>query len=439
MSNLKKNKQPHFAALDIGSSKVCFVIGQVSGQRQEQDQSLGQNQGEPEISVIGLGETPHNGVSKGAIVHIDATIKAILQAKQEAETMAACKADRVWLSLCGDHIQSFASKGVIAVRNKEVSFSDIKRVLDATRMIRLSSDEKVLHTLPKNFKVDAQDGIKNPLGMFCVRLESCAHIVVGNSTACSNYTKCASNAGLKMEALILSSLASAQATLTEDEKKLGVALIDIGAETTKIICYSEGHILATGFLPFGGAYFTKDIAVGLRTSSQQAENIKKEHGCVLKEMVHKEAHFHIQGGHGKTDRKVSTHDLVEILFPRAKEFFDLLDKMFKNWKVYPHLGGGFVFTGGASLLPGLIELAEFNLDLPVRLGIPFKLKGLGDMLYDPSYSTVLGLLQMMEDNQKKDVFTRWKKMQNLYSHKLFETNLATSFGYKMKDFFSKLL
>ena len=432
MSNLKikqlkqfKHQQP-FAALDIGSSKVCFVIGQLSDQG--------------ELSVMGLGEVAHGGVSKGAIVHIDATIKAIVQAKKEAETMAACKVDRVWLSICGAHIRSFSSEGVVAVRNKEVSISDIKRVLDATRMVRLSSDEKVLHTLPQSFKVDTQEGIENPLGMFCVRLESYTHIVVGNTTALSNYIKCASKAGLKVESLALSALASAQAVLTEDEKKLGVALVDIGAETTKVVCYLEGRVMATGFLPLGGAYFTKDIAVGLRTSSYQAEKIKKEHGCILREMIRENTFFPIEGNHGKGDRKVPLHELVDILFPRAEEFFVLLDQMLKGWKIYPHLGSGLVLTGGACLLPGFMELAEFDLDLSVRLGIPFKLKGLGDMLYDPSYSTVLGLVQLIEETQKQDILTTsWRHKQPFYSPTFFKTNPLMKLGSKMKTFLGEFL
>ena len=433
MSNLgikqikhKQIRQHPFAALDIGSSKVCFVIAQLS------------NQGE--LSVMGLGEVAHKGVSKGAIVHIDATIKAIVQAKQEAEAMAACKVDRIWLSICGNHIRSFSSEGVVAVRNKEVSPSDIKRVLDATRMMPISSDEKVLHTLPQSFTVDAQDGIENPLGMFCVRLKACAHIVVGNTTAFSNYMKCANKAGLKVESLVLSTLASAEANLTEDEKKLGVVLVDIGAETTKVACYLEGRVVATGFLPFGGSYFTKDIAVGLRTSSHQAEEIKKERGCVLREMVRENEFFSIEGVHGKGRREMASRDLADILFPRAEEFFVLLNQMLKNWKSYPHLGAGLVLTGGTSLLPGFIELAEFELDISVRLGLPFKLKGLGDMLHNPSYSTVLGLVELMEEVQKQDTFASWHQIQPFYSPALLKVNNPLSaLGAKMKAFLSEFL
>ena len=376
--------------LDIGTTKICAIVAEVTK--------------EGKIDIVGLGTHPSKGLRKGVVINIEATVESIKNAVQEAELMAGCEISQVYAGIAGGHIKGFNSHGIVAVKDKEVSDADVDRVIDAARAIAIPLDREVIHILPQEYIIDDQDGIREPLGMSGVRLESKVHIVTGAVTSAQNIVKCAQRCGLSVADIVLEQLASSEAVLSEDEKELGVALIDIGGGTTDIAIWSEGSIVHTSVLAVGGDHITNDIAVGLRTPMEAAERIKQEHGCAMATMVEEEDTIEVPSVGGRKPRVLSKRILTEIIEPRVEEMFSLVHQEVQRTGYEDLLASGVVITGGATLLEGMPELAEDILGLPVRLGVPQNIGGLVDIVKSPLYATGVGLALYGRDHEASRYF-----------------------------------
>ncbi len=377
-SQKPKIKKRLIAGLDIGTTKVAFVIGVI---------------GDQNIEVIGVGKATTTGMRQGVVVNIEATTEAIKKAKEEAELMSGAFADRVWLSIGGTHIDSFDSNGMVAIKGNEVTTEDIERVIEAAKAVAIPNDRQVLHVLPKDYKIDGQVGISDPIGMAGVRLETNVHIVTGARSAIQNAVKCTENAGLFVDGLVLEPLASSIAVLSEDEKSLGVAVVDIGGGTSDIITFSQGSVIHTGVVPVGGNNFTHDVAMGLRTTQLDAEALKKKFGCALPTMVSDEETVEVEGVGGRQKRTIARKNLCEVLEARSEETLQLIKKELEEIQAVDKLGSGVVLTGGTSQLIGLVEMGDFIFDVPVRKGVPMGIGGLTDVIKCSSYATAVGLLK----------------------------------------------
>jgi cell division protein FtsA len=363
--------------LDIGTTKICAVVGEARPDG---------------IEIIGMGSHPSDGLRKGVVINIERTVNSIKEAIEEAETMAGCEISSVYAGIAGGHIKGFNSHGVIALKEKEVTRKDIDRVIEAARAVAIPMDREVIHTLVQEFIVDDQDGIVDPLGMSGVRMEAKVHIVTGAVTSAQNIIKCANRAGLDVYDIVLESLASSEATLTDEERHLGVALIDFGGGTTDMAVFSKGSIKHTSVLALGGDNLTYDIAVGLRTPKMEAEKIKMRYGCALSSMIGKDETIEVAGVAGRKPRILSRQILGEILEPRVEEIFtliysDLIHSGYENM-----ISSGVVVTGGSAEMSGVIELAEQVFNAPCRLGFPQDIQGLVEVVNKPMYATAVGLV-----------------------------------------------
>jgi len=376
------------AGLDIGSTKVSLVIGAL---KVEIPPAPG---APPEVTVniIGLGTAQNVGLRQGVVVNVEATIEAIAKAREEAELMSGYKIEEVFVAIGGTHVKSFDSRGMVAIRNKEVKADDIDRVIEAAKAVAVPADREVLHVLPREFKLDDQAGIFDPIGMSGVRLEANVHIVTAGNTALQNIVKCAEKAGLKVRSLVLQQLAASLAVLSEDEKKLGAAVIDMGGGTSDIITYIAGSVAHTATVPVGGQHFTQDIAMGLRTPQTSAERVKKRHGCAIVDLVDENETIEVEGVGGRKPRSLLRSDLCEVIEPRAEETLGLIWHEIRRSGLVNQIGSGLVFTGGACQLEGLIEMGEFIADIPVRRGSPEGIGGLTDVVRSPEFATAVGLL-----------------------------------------------
>ena len=385
------------AGLDIGSSKVALVIGTV---------------GADGISVVGVGRAPCAGVRQGVVVNIDQVIEAIQKAREEAELMAGYKIDDVWVSVAGSHIKSFDSKGMVAIKGREVNSSDVERVIEAAKAVAVPGDREVLHVLPREYKLDEQEGIADPVGMSGVRLEASVHIVTAGHTALQNLMKCIARSNLRVAGLVLQPLASSLAVLSEDERNLGVALVDMGGGTSDLVIYLQGSVAFTAMVPVGGNHFTHDVSMGLRTPQNSAEELKKKYGCALIDLVNESETVDVPGVGGRNARTVARRHLCEIIEPRAEETLNLIHAELMRSGFMHRLGSGVVFTGGASLLDGLVEMGEFVCDVPVRRGVPTQLQGLTDVIKSPVFATCVGLLIYAQKSGKYSStfeFTRFEE------------------------------
>lgn len=390
-----RSQQPSrkiISGLDIGSSKVTFVIGTLNPDSQ--------------LDIAGVGTSPHAGIKQGVVVNIEATTEAIRRAREEAELMAGYKSTDVWVAVSGTHIRSFDSKGMVAIRNKEVSESDIDRVIEAAKAVAVPADRQVLHVLPREFKVDGQDGITDPIGMSGIRLEANVHIVTGGQTALNNTLKCLAKADLQVAGLVLDSLASSLSVLLEDEKSLGVCVVDMGGGTCNLLYYVNGSVASTSVIPVGGSHFTHDVAVGLRTPQVAAEELKKKFGCALASLVPESESIDVDGVGGRKSRQIPKRDLADVLEARAEEILNLINNDLRLSGLVPLLGSGVVLTGGASQLQGLVEMGEFIFELPVRRGVPgsgLRLGGLKDVVKTADFATAVGLLVYGFEQRKEEL------------------------------------
>lgn len=369
-----------YAGLDIGTTKISCIIA---------DQSAS-----GELRIVGVGNAPSEGLRRGAVVDLEKTVASITRAVEEAERMAGVQAKGVHAGIAGDHIRSLNSRGVVAVSRKdnEIHAADVARVIEAAKAIAIPTDREIIHVIPQEFIVDDQDGIKDPVGMSGVRLEAEVHIITGAVTSARNICRAIQRAGLKVYDLTLEPLASAAAVLDDDEKDLGVVLLDLGGGTTDVAVFHEGAVRHTSIIPFGGANVTSDIAIGLRTPIDKAEAIKIQFGVALAAMVHGDETVSVSGVGGRGDKEISRHVLASMIEPRMEEIFALANKEVRKNHFAPLIGGGVVLTGGTSLLPGAVELAEQVFEMPVRLGLPRGLGGLSANVCDPRYSTGVGLV-----------------------------------------------
>jgi cell division protein FtsA len=369
-----------YAGLDIGTTKISCIIA---------DQSAS-----GELRIVGIGNAPSEGLRRGAVVDLEKTVASIMRAVSEAERMAGVEAKGVHAGIAGDHIRSLNSRGVVAVSRKdnEIHAADVARVIEAAKAIAIPTDREIIHVIPQEFMVDEQDGIKDPVGMSGVRLEAEVHIITGAVTSARNICRAIQRAGLKVYDLTLEPLASAAAVLDEDEKDLGVVLLDLGGGTTDVAVFHEGAVRHTSIIPFGGANVTSDIAIGLRTPIDKAEAIKIQFGSALASMVQGDESVSVSGVGGRGDKEISRHVLASMIEPRMEEIFALANKEVRKNHFAPLIGGGVVLTGGTSLLPGAVELAEQVFEMPVRLGLPRGLGGLSANVCDPRYATGVGLV-----------------------------------------------
>ncbi|GAW67799.1 cell division protein FtsA [Geoanaerobacter pelophilus] len=363
--------------LDIGTTKICAIVGNLT---------------EDGIDIVGIGTSPSKGLRKGVVINIESTVAAIKKAIEEAELMAGCEIKSVYAGIAGGHIKGFNSQGVIAIKNREVSTEDVKRVIEAAKAIAIPMDREVIHILPQEFIIDDQDGIREPLGMSGVRLEAKVHIVTGAVASAQNIVKSCNRAGLEVADIVLEQLSSSEAVLSADEKELGVALVDIGGGTTDIAIFVDGAIKHTSVLSLGGNHLTNDIAVGLRTPMAEAERIKQKYGCCLSSLVGKDETIEVPSVGGRKPRILSRQLLCEILEPRVEEIFTLVNREIVKSGLEDSIASGVVVTGGSTILEGMPELAEQIFNLPVRRGLPQRIGGLTDVVNSPVYATGVGLV-----------------------------------------------
>ncbi len=374
----KKKNNNIVVGLDIGTTKICAIVAEIMD--------------DGSINIIGIGSHPSNGLRKGVVVNIESTVESIKKAVEEAETMAGVEIRYVYAGIAGSHIKSFNSSGVYAIRDKEISKSDVERVLEAARAVAIPMDREILHVLPQEYIIDDQDGIQEPLGMCGVRLEVEVHIVTGAVTSVQNIYKCCKRAGLDVLDIVLEPLASSLAVLSSDERELGVAVVDIGGGTTDISIFLEGGIWHTAVIGIGGNYLTNDIAVGLRTPSAEAEKIKKKYGCALTSMVRADETIEVASVGGREPRVLQRQVLSEIIEPRMAEIFGLVRKEIRKTGFEDRIASGVVLTGGSSIMEGVPEAAESVMELPARRGYPMNIVGLLDVVNSPMYATGVGLV-----------------------------------------------
>ena len=374
---------PIIAGLDVGSTKVALVAGQ---------KVVHPETGRVSVEIIGAASVPNAGTRQGVVVNIEATTESIRKAKEEVELMCGSPIQEVWIGVSGQHVRSFDSRGMVAIKDGEVKKSDIDRVIDAAKAIAVPGDRTVLHVIPRDYRVDENNDIIDPIGMSGVRLESNVHIVTASHTAMANVLKCTERAGLKVAGSVLIPLAASMTVLSSDEKNLGVCLADIGGGNCNLVYFVKGSVAYTSVLPIGGNHFSNDIAVGLRTTQSAAEEIKKKHGCALSSLVDAESTIEVEGVGGRKNRTVLKKDLAEVVEPRAEEMMQMILTDIQLSGLLPLLGSGLVITGGASQLEGLVELGEFALDIPVRRGSPAVMGALRDIVKAPIYAASVGLL-----------------------------------------------
>ena len=375
--------------LDIGTSKVCAIVGEMTDHG---------------VEIIGLGTHGSQGLRKGVVINIEATVNSVKKAVEEAGLMAGCEIHTVYASISGGHIKAFNSHGIVAVKNKEVAQRDLERVIDAAKAVAIPMDREVLHVLPQDYIIDDQDGIKEPLGMSGVRLEAKVHIITGALTSAQNIIKCCNRTGLNVAEIVLAPLAAAEAALSDEERELGVVLVDMGGGTTDIALFHDGTVKHTAVLGIGGNHVTNDIAAGLRTPFNDAERIKQRYGFAKATMVTEDERVEVPSLAGKGAGSVSRQILCEIIEPRLDEIFELIQKEIAKSGYEGALASGVVITGGSMLLPGAVEMAERSFGLPVRLGLPTHVGGIVDVVDSPAYATAVGLVLHGMKRQERSVY-----------------------------------
>jgi cell division protein FtsA len=374
----KKQDRQLIVGLDIGTSKVVALVGEVGA-----DNS---------IEVIGIGSQPSRGLKKGVVVNIESTVQSIQRAVEEAELMAGCEIHSVFAGIAGSHVRSLNSHGVVAIRDKEVNGADVDHVIDAAKAVAIPADQKILHVLPQEFIIDGQEGIREPIGMSGVRLEARVHMVTGAASAAQNIVKCVQRCGLEVEDIVLEQLASSYAVLTDDEKELGICLVDIGGGTTDIAVFNNGAIRHTAVIPIAGDQVTNDIAKFMRTPTLYAEEIKIKFACALSQLANLDETIEVPSVGDRPPRRLARQTLAEVVEPRYEELFGLIRDELRRSGVEDMIAAGIVLTGGSSKMEGAVELAEEVFHMPVRLGVPQHVRGLGDVVRNPIHSTGVGLL-----------------------------------------------
>ena len=391
----RKDSKNLIVGLDIGTSKIAAIVAEMRP--------------EGGFEVIGMGSSPSRGLKKGVVVNIESTVNAIQRALEEAELMADCKIRDVWTGIAGSHIRSFNSHGMVAIKDREVAQSDVDRVVETAKAIPIPTDQQILHVLNQEFVIDGQEDVREPLGMSGVRLEVKVHIVTGAVSAAQNIMKCVRRCELEVNDLILQPLASAMAVLSEDERDLGVCLVDIGGGTSDIAVFTQGAIRHTAVIPIAGDQITNDIAMALRTPTKEAEEIKRRYGCALRELADPQEMVEVPGVGERGSKKMSRQTLAEVIEPRVEELYSLIQSELRRSGFEELLSSGIVITGGSAAMQGMVELGEEVFHMPVRLGLPSYAGGLSEVIRNPRYSTGVGLLMAgLSQHQRQQI----EKMQS---------------------------
>jgi cell division protein FtsA len=380
----KRSDRNLLVGLDIGTSKVVAIVGEIKADGQ--------------LEIIGIGSHPSRGLKKGVVVNIESTVQSIQRAVEEAELMAGCEIHSVYAGIAGSHVRSLNSHGIVAIKDKEVVQGDVERVIDAAKAVAIPADQKILHVLPQEYIIDSQEGIRDPIGMSGVRLEAKVHIVTGADSAAQNIVKCVQRCGLSVDDIVLEQLASSYAVLTEDEKDLGVCVVDIGGGTTDIAVFGGGAIRHTAVIPIAGDQVTNDIAVSMRTPTQYAEDIKIKYACALSQLANPDETIEVPSVGDRPPRRLARQTLAEIVEPRYEELFGLIRDELRRAGLEEQVATGIVLTGGSSKMEGAIELAEEVFHMPVRLGVPQYVSGLVDVVSNPIHATGVGLLLYAKGN-----------------------------------------
>lgn len=371
--------------LDIGTSKVVAIVAEVDA--------------DGSVEIVGIGSHPSRGLKKGVVVNIESTVQSIQRAVEEAELMAGCQIHSVYAGIAGSHIRSINSHGIVAIRDHEVAQGDVDRVIEAAKAVAIPADQKILHVLPQEFIIDDQEGIREPVGMSGVRLEARVHLVSGAVSAAQNIVKCVKRCGLEVDDIILEQLASSYAVLTDDEKDLGVCIVDIGGGTTDIAVFTDGAIRHTAVIPIAGDQITNDIAVALRTPTQYAEEIKIKYACALTQLASADETIEVPSVGDRPPRRLARQTLAEVVEPRVEELLTLVQGELQRSGYEAMLAAGVVLTGGSARMEGIVELAEEVFHMPVRVGVPQNVRGLAEVVRNPIYSTGVGLLHFGSRNR----------------------------------------
>jgi len=405
-----RNREHVLVGLDIGTTKICALAAEANG-------------GDP-LSIVGFGQARSEGIRKGVVVNIEKTVRSIQQAVRECELMCGTQIKEVYAGIAGHHIQGINSHGMVTVQNnRTVSEEDIRRVIDAAQAINIPNDREVLHILPQDFIVDDQDGVQNPLGMSGIRLEVDVHIVTCSATSGQNIVKCCNLAGLDVADVVLEPLASAQAVLSQDERELGVVLVDIGGGTTDIAIYSAGSIVHTSVLALGGNHLTNDIAIGLSTPLGEAESLKHKHGVAMTTLVEPDEMIQVPSVGGRRSRTLDKRVIAEIIEPRFREVYELVNQEIDKSGYRNVIASGVVITGGSSIMAGADDLAAEILQFPVRVGFPENITGLNEITYSPMHATGVGLLRYAQGNglhRHTPLFSGDQTLLNRFSRRMRE-------------------
>lgn len=400
----KKSDKNLMVGLDIGTTKIVVLIGKINDDNQ--------------FEIMGIGNSPSRGLKRGVVVNIDAAVQSIQRAVEEAELLAGCQIYSVCVGISGSHIRSLNSHGIGAIRDSEVTQADIDRVIDAARAVSIPSDQKILHILPQEFIIDNQEGIWDPIGMAGIRLEAKVHLVTGAMSAVQNLVKCVERCGLNVVEITLEQLASSHAVLSDDEKELGVCVVDIGGGTTDIAVFMQGAIAHTSVIPIAGDQVTNDIAVALHTPTQSAETIKLKYGCAWIDCIKEDQRFEVKSISDKPSTPMMQSDLTRVIGPRYEELFALIQAELRRAGFSDRMTAGIVLTGGAAKMPGLVPMAESLFKLPVRLGHPQGVKGSPDIASNPAYATAVGLLCYGQKQQHYQLphehENTWQKMRRWF-------------------------
>ena len=380
----KRSDRNLLVGLDIGTSKVVAIVGEIKT--------------DGALEIIGIGSHPSRGLKKGVVVNIESTVQSIQRAVEEAELMAGCEIHSVYAGIAGSHVRSINSHGIVAIKDKEVVQGDVERVIDAAKAVAIPADQKILHVLPQEYIIDSQEGIRDPIGMSGVRLEAKVHIVTGADSAAQNIVKCVQRCGLAVDDIVLEQLASSYAVLTEDEKDLGVCVVDIGGGTTDIAVFGGGAIRHTAVIPIAGDQVTNDIAVSMRTPTQYAEDIKIKYACALSQLANPDETIEVPSVGDRPPRRLARQTLAEIVEPRYEELFGLVRDELRRAGLEESVATGIVLTGGSAKMEGAVELAEEVFHMPVRLGVPQYVSGLVDVVSNPIHATGVGLLLYAKSN-----------------------------------------
>ncbi|HEX3603147.1 MAG TPA: cell division protein FtsA [Steroidobacteraceae bacterium] len=380
----KRSDRNLLVGLDIGTSKVVAIVGEIKA--------------DGALEIIGIGSHPSRGLKKGVVVNIESTVQSIQRAVEEAELMAGCEIHSVYAGIAGSHVRSLNSHGIVAIKDKEVLQGDVERVIDAAKAVAIPADQKILHVLPQEYIIDTQEGIRDPIGMSGVRLEAKVHIVTGADSAAQNIVKCVQRCGLAVDDIVLEQLASSYAVLTEDEKDLGVCMVDIGGGTTDIAVFGGGAIRHTAVIPIAGDQITNDIAVSMRTPTQYAEDIKIRYACALSQLANPDETIEVPSVGDRPPRRLARQTLAEIVEPRYEELFGLIRDELRRAGLEEQVATGIVLTGGSAKMEGAIELAEEVFHMPVRLGVPQYVTGLSEVVSNPIHATGVGLLLYAKGN-----------------------------------------